>query len=106
MAENMAKKPDKQAKPNDQDRKLESGFGNHCLSISALIPNMVTDVPIRPTEIRKYFSVSKYTRRQYLTKGIMNAVSQFPHSRVQLTTAESMAADHSAGYYYNDMSGI
>ena len=47
MAENIEKKPDKTAHPNDQERKLESGFGSHWRSMSALIPKMVTEVEIR-----------------------------------------------------------
>ena len=50
MAEKMEKNPDKTAQPKDQERKLESGFGSHCLSISALMPKMVTEVDMRAAE--------------------------------------------------------
>ena len=50
MAENIEKKPDSTAQPKDHDRKLESGLGSHWRSMSALMPNMVTEMEIRAAE--------------------------------------------------------
>jgi len=44
MPEKMEKKPERTAKPNDHDRKLESGLGSHWRSTSDFNPNMITDI--------------------------------------------------------------